>query len=111
MLAQANRVNLSKEFKKFKDHGQVVETPLFRMAYLPSSTGEPRFGFVVTNKIGSATERNRSRRLLREVVRLRLASLPLIEAVLIGRHRLPQATYEDINRNFDQAISKISLPR
>lgn len=108
MLPKSNRVNLSKEFKKFKDRGRVVETPLFRLAYLPSTTGEPRFGFVVTNKIGNATERNRSRRLLREVVRLRLSELPAIEAVLIGRHRLPQATYEDVSRSFDQAVSKIS---
>src|SRR6266513_2684664 len=102
MLPKENRLNLAKEFYKFKKYGRSIETPLFRLTYLPAKE-TPRFGFVTSTKIGPAHDRNRSRRLLREVVRSNLASVPNIEAVLIGRSKLPQATYEEVNTQFNQA--------
>jgi ribonuclease P protein component len=110
MLARENRLNLAKEFRRFKSTGQSLETPFYYLTYLPAQ-GVPKFGFVVTNKIGPAHDRNRSRRILREVVRSRLDKVPPIEAVFIGRKRLVTAKYEDVLASFDQVISKIPLPR
>lgn len=110
MLPKENRLNLARDFRRFKERGRSLDTPFFRFNYLPAS-GIPRFGFVVTNKIGKATARNRSRRLLREVVKSRLEKMPPIEAVFIGRSRLPEAKYEEVLASFDQVLSKISLPR
>ena len=107
MLPKENRLNLAKDFRRFRERGRSLDTPYFRLSYLPT-TGVPRFGFVVTNKIGKAAERNRSRRLLREVVRSRLTNLPPIEAVFIGRGRLPKAKYEEVLASFNQVLSKIS---
>lgn len=110
MLPRANRLNLAKDFRRFKERGQSLESPFFRLNYLPAS-GVPKFGFVVTNKIGSSTARNRSRRILREVVKSKMEVMPPIEAVFIGRNRLPKATYDEVLASFNQVLSKISLPR
>lgn len=110
MLPKANRLNLAKEFRRFKVRGQSLDTPYFRFNYLPTR-GVPRFGFVVTNKIGKSSARNRSRRILREVVKSKMEVMPPIEAVFIGRGRLPEATYEEVLASFNQVLSKISLPR
>ena len=80
------------------------------MVYLPTRQ-EPRFGFVVTAKTGGAVQRNRARRLLSEMVRLRLDKLNGFDAVFIGRHRLTEANLAEVLASFDKAISKISLPR
>ncbi len=106
MLPKANRLNLAREFRRFKERGRSLDTPFFRFNYLPTS-GVPRFGFVVTNKIGKATERNRARRILREVVKSRIEVMPPIEAVFIGRNRLPGAKYEEVLASFDQVLAKI----
>jgi ribonuclease P protein component len=52
-----------------------------------SDDGPVRFGFTVTKKVGTATERNRVRRRLREVVkRLDAVSMrPHSDYVLVGR--------------------------
>lgn len=110
MLPKENRLNLAKDFRRFKERGRSVDTPFFRFNYLTTEAA-PRFGFVVTNRIGKAAARNRARRLLREVVKSRLEKLPPIEAVFIGRGRLPKAKYEEVLASFDQVLSKISLPR
>ena len=109
MLQKENRLNLSKDFKKFKEHGQVIETPHFRLVYLPAS--KTRFGFVITNRVGKATKRNHAKRLLSEVVQLRLNGLPPMEAVFIGRNKLMEAKFEEVIASFDKALSKINLPR
>ena len=109
MLPKANRLNLARDFRRFKERGKSIETPYFRLTYLPAPT--PRFVFVVTNRIGKSVERNRARRLMREVVRSRLTTLPPMEAVLIARGKIVTATYENIESSFNQALSKISLPR
>lgn len=106
MLPKANRLNLAREFRRFKERGRSLDSPFFRFNYLPTSS-TPRFGFVVTNKIGQATERNRARRILREVVKSRLEVMPPIEAVFIGRNRLPGAKYEEVLASFDQVLAKI----
>jgi ribonuclease P protein component len=110
MLPKENRLNLARDFRRFKAQERSIETPHFRLNYLPASS-IPRFGFVITNKIGGATERNRARRLLREVVRSRMDRMPPIEAVFIGRRSLPEARYEEVLASFDKALSKISLSR
>ena len=110
MLHSSNRLDLSREFRRFKNSNNVIESPFFRMVYLPTQ-GDSRFGFVVTGKTGSAVERNRARRLLSEVVRLRLDKLAGVEAVFIGRRRLTEAHLEEVLASFDKSISKISLSR
>jgi ribonuclease P protein component len=48
--------------------------------------GPPRVGFTVTKKIGTATERNRIRRRLRELVKRGAGSMrPRHDYVLVGR--------------------------
>jgi ribonuclease P protein component len=110
MLPAKNRLDLAREFRRFKNSGSTLESPYFRMVYLPT-LGEPRFGFVITSKTGKAVERNRARRLLREMVKLRLNKLVHTEAVFIGRRRLTEAKLEEVLASFDKALSSTSLSR
>lgn len=110
MLPKKNRLDLSRQFKRFKNSGSVLESPYFRMVYLPTTEGS-KFGFVVTSKTGGAVQRNRARRLLSEMVRLHLDRLSGIDAVFIGRRRLTEANLEEVLASFNKVLPKISLPR
>src|SRR4051794_9771777 len=69
----------------------------------------PRFGFTVSKKVGSAVERNRVRRRLREIVRAHAALLPQTghDYVLIGRRAALQAPFEAMVAEFTGALRRL----
>ena len=70
----------------------------------------PRFGFTVSKKVGSAVERNRVRRRLREIVRRNAALIPQSghDYVLIGRRAALEMPFERINAEFLGAMTRLS---
>lgn len=71
--------------------------------------GPPRFGFTVSKKIGTAVERNRVRRRLRELVRR--SATGAFEAghdyVLIGRRAALSLGFEDLTVELSGALRRI----
>jgi ribonuclease P protein component len=71
--------------------------------------GPVRVGFTVSRQVGNAVERNRVRRRLREIVR-HTAAARLYgghDYVLIGRRAALKATFGEMMREFDAALSRI----
>jgi ribonuclease P protein component len=76
-------------------------------------TAGPRFGFTVSKKVGTAVERNRVRRRLREIVRRNAALIQQIgrDYVLIGRRAALDMPFERINAEFLGAMTRLSRGR
>ena len=76
-------------------------------------TNPPRFGFTVSRKVGTAVERNRVRRRLREIVRRNAALIPQggCDYVLIGRRAALDMPFERINADFLGALTRLSRRR
>jgi ribonuclease P protein component len=74
--------------------------------------GPIRVGFTVTKKNGTATERNRIRRRLRELVkRLPAVSLqPHSDYVLVGRRAALTADFTDMLGDLRQALHRLERP-
>jgi ribonuclease P protein component len=78
-----------------------------------TENGESRCGFTVTRKVGSAVDRNRCKRRLREVVR-RYYSKPHAEAldaagwdlVLNAKSSLLTADFKQIEESFTQVMGR-----
>lgn len=72
-----------------------------------------RFGFTVSKKVGTAVERNRVRRRLREIVRRNAALIPpsAHDYVLIGRRAALDMPFERINAEFLGAMTRLSRGR
>lgn len=70
--------------------------------------GPPRVGFTVSGKVGTAVERNRVRRRLREAVRRSDAPClkPGHDYVLIGRRAALATPFEDLLIEFASALHK-----
>ncbi len=80
-----------------------VTTPHFvlLLARRPGS-GPCRLGIVASKKIGGAVARNRAKRLLREVFRLRAALFPAgIDLVVIARPGAPDLTFSAVCREME----------
>ena len=73
-------------------------------------SGKIRVGFTVSRQVGNAVERNRVRRRLRDVVRLKpeTAFAPGYDYVLIGRRNALTCPFSDIARELDGALRRIA---
>jgi ribonuclease P protein component len=79
-----------------------------------ADAGPPRIGFSVSRKVGNAVERNRVRRRLRELVRLRSgdALRTGYDYVLVGRRGALSAAFSELSADYDRALARIhTTPR
>jgi len=73
MLAKQHRLAKEKDFKKINITGRSFFTPCFKLKYLANKLEFSRFAIVASTKVSKkATQRNRLKRQLREIIRLNL---------------------------------------
>jgi ribonuclease P protein component len=75
--------------------------------------GPPRVGFTVSKKVGTAVERNRVRRRLREIVRLSAAGRLQAgkDYVLVGRRAALDFPFERLRTDFLAALARVHRGR
>ncbi len=75
--------------------------------------GPPRIGFTVTKKVGTAVERNRVRRRLREVVRLSAAGRLHSgkDYVVVGKRAALDAPFDRLINDFVGALARVHRGR
>lgn len=69
----------------------------------------PRVGFTATKKLGNAVIRNRIKRRLREIARLKLGSLAEAghDYVLIGRGLSCERPFADLEKDLNSALKRL----
>ena len=97
-LPRARRIPNRKAFLSVQEGGARVSTPHFLLLLAPSplkpnqEPGASRLGITASRQVGNAVERNRAKRLVREVFRRAPDLLPrgvdLVVIVRTGAHRL-----------------------
>lgn len=74
--------------------------------------GPPRVGFTVSRKVGTAVERNRVRRRLREIVRRSATVMrPGYDYVVVGRRAALAEPFERLLAAFGAAARRVHTPR
>jgi ribonuclease P protein component len=112
MLQQQYRLRRSADLKRVRQQGESRRHPLAILIVYPNELDVSRFAFVASRRVGNAVERNRGRRLLREVVRLHLLEiLPGYDCVFIVRHTTPTASYADAETAVLQLLARLKLIR
>jgi ribonuclease P protein component len=89
-----------------------VATPAFVIqSRLRDDLGPLRVGFTVSKKVGTAVERNRVRRRLRELVRLNGAPLmrPHCDYVLVGRRVALSRQYDSLRQDLAVALTRLDV--
>jgi len=69
----------------------------------------PRLGFTLPRAFGKSVKRNRAKRRLREILRVRLSEFaPQWDLVINPRRTVLQATPEQLNRAVDRLVAQCS---
>jgi ribonuclease P protein component len=68
-LRRADRLRKRYEFRRAQLHGRRIHTAHFLIVVQPNASSNTRLGITVTKKVGSAVQRNRVKRVVREVFR------------------------------------------
>ncbi len=88
-----DRIRKRSEYQAIYDKGQKISSGSFVLFVMRNDLGRPRLGITVTRRIGGAVQRNRAKRLLREIFRRHRAELTSVDIVINGRAGLPDAVY------------------
>jgi ribonuclease P protein component len=97
------------EFLAVAAKGAKAPMPGLVLQLMPREDDAPfRVGFTVTKKVGNAVVRNRTKRRLREAVRLALdpAAHRGFDMVVIGRDRTADRPFADLLEDVRRAVSK-----
>lgn len=104
------RLKKNTEFKKVYNRGKSVANRYAVMYILHNGTPHRKAGFSVSKKMGCAVQRNRIKRLFREIYRLNQGNLINgINIVFIARQAAKEATFPDLVKAFHDLFRKAHI--
>ena len=69
--------------------------------------GPKKFGFIASKKVGNSVQRNRARRLMREVVRLHMSEIRNdIQIIFIARVRIRGVSYMEVEKSMISMLKR-----
>ncbi|MFW6287248.1 MAG: ribonuclease P protein component [bacterium] len=102
-----DRLRKSKEFGRVYNRGKSLATYNLVLYYFPNKSNINRVGFSISKKIGNAVVRNKIKRRLREIIRLKENVKTGYDIIVIARKPVVKLDYKgmerDINKLFDRA--------
>ena len=101
----------SREFARVRKEGTSQAGRFLVLSVLKEpSISEFHFGLITSRKLGTAVTRNRIRRRLREIIRAQRDSInPGWMFVVIARWRAPEASQEDLRKDWQRLARKAGL--
>ncbi len=113
MLKKENRLRKQKEFDNVFLHSRKFSSENFQMrVHFVDNFEYPKFGFIVSKKIGKAVVRNRVKRLLREIVKFELPKLiQNFEAVIITYPQIAEKNFHELQNEFQNLMKQNKMYR
>ncbi len=109
-MKRDDRLRRRECFDQVRRQGKCWTHRLVVLCVLPNDLRSTRFGFSVSKRIGGAVVRNRVRRRLREIVRLRLPKIASgWDVVLIARPPIAQAEFRQIETAVERLLQQAGL--
>lgn len=104
---KADRILKRAGFRRVYEAGRKFHARCFTAFVLPISGERSRIGITATRKIGNSVERNRARRLVREVFRKNKWLVPRgVDIVINVKRPLVEANYRDFEGDFITFLEK-----
>ncbi len=104
-LAASQRIRRRPEFERVYNQGARIHGRFMTLFVLPNGGEGPRFGVAATRKLGSAVERNRAKRLSREVFRRNKVTAGL-DIVIVPRREMLDAPFANLEADYHAALAR-----
>ncbi len=110
------RLLSANDFNYLKKNSVLISDNYLRIYFRPSQKGESisRIGFSISTKLGNAVLRNRTRRILREIFRLKadkklgLDILVVVNPYLYKKNKTKEEAETVLKKSFIEGLSKLS---
>ena len=104
-LPAAQRIRRKLDFERVYRQGTRVHGRFMTLFVLPNGGTTPRFGVAATRKIGSAVDRNRAKRLSREVFRRKKVAKG-VDVVVVPRREMLDAPFATLETDYIAALER-----
>jgi ribonuclease P protein component len=104
-LAASQRIRRRPEFERVYNQGARIHGRFMTLFVLSNGGNCPRFGVAATRKLGSAVERNRAKRLSREVFRRNKVAAGL-DIVIVPRREMLDAPFASLEADYHAALDR-----
>ena len=99
------RIRRRPEFERVYNEGTRIRGRFMTVFVLPNGGDAPRFGVAATRKLGSAVERNRAKRLSREMFRRHKLAAGL-DIVIVPRREMLDAPFSILEADYRAALER-----
>jgi ribonuclease P protein component len=107
-LTRADRLKKRYEFRQVQLSGRRIHTPHFLIVVQPNALHNTRLGITVTKKVGTAVQRNRIKRVVREVFRSNRQLFPAAhDVVFIAKRDAKGIGYDALLDELRRAAAKL----
>jgi ribonuclease P protein component len=100
------RLRRRSEFQRVFETGFRVHGRFLTLVAAPNDTGAARLGIVASRKLGNAVQRNRAKRLIRDIFRQVNTARPGLDVVVIPRRELFDAAYASLENDFRSVFTR-----
>jgi len=104
-LPAAERIRRRPEFERVYNAGAKAHGRFMTVFVLPNGGAVPRLGVAATRKIGSSVDRNRAKRLAREVFRRHKMAAGL-DIVVVPRREMLDAPFASLEADYHAALQR-----
>jgi ribonuclease P protein component len=99
------RIGCRPDFQRVYDLGRRVHGRFMTLVILPNDLDVSRLGIAAPRRLGSAVERNRAKRLVREIFRQR-APREAIDLVVMPRPTFLEADYVELEAEYQSLLQR-----
>jgi len=104
------RLHLSRDFKKIYQGKRSLSNRYLSLYLFLTSNPYPRIGFSVGRRVGSASLRNRAKRLLREIYRLTRPRLkPGVDIVVVAKEGTGEMDFQSLKSSLLGLFERANL--
>ena len=109
MLNRINRVKKTREFNYIYKKGTFYSCKYFSVHYVDTRLPNAKIGISISNKVGNSVTRSRLKRVISEIVRVKLPILAIKNYVITLKNEATEVDFRILNDEFNKFLVKCNL--